>query len=286
MGDMSENNQPRYGAMSSPDNPGVLNGQEYYAPAPNAGQVPAGSSPLSGASDGAPSQTPDPFAGTQPVQQPLGTGFPQHSPAFSPIGGGVPEPRSNAKMPSFGGPIATLVIGIVLMLVVAPTVFIVMMVHYAFDMADAFTNDRLENMQVVAPGKAFTVAGTDNTVLLLKESGQWQCTVQSKAGKRYAVAEDMSNENDDQVDVMGLGWVGSVDLPKGTYTAQCYGANGKTPSEIGIVDETSYLGVIMPVLIPFVVSTVIGIAGVAMTVVGTVLLVKRNRKKKQIMGLG
>ena len=190
-----------------------------------------------------------------------GTSYPG---AAAPQGYGAPAPVVMPKLPGRGGAITTLVLGVVLMVIIAPIVFFATMVAGV-----AGTEGNSVKGGTTANGSVVTVT-TDGVFM-----------VQAGGGKDPSCsligADNKSYELEPYAGSLGAYLVEHV--PAGSYVLHCDGiANGANITAFNASPEV----VTKVFAMPFVWGTVVGVAGLIVLIVGIVLLVNVNGKRRRI----
>lgn len=305
---LSEGGAPSYGAISSQEGEWMLNGErrsgiasEYMA-RQNATQQSTGeqtekagssfgngstasSTPTSSGSQSDYPQNPD-FSTGAPTSFPqtLGSDYPYPNGVtpntLGSLGNlsGLNQPRPR-KLPGRGWAITTLIGGIVLCLLIAPLVFFGTLVVKALGVA--------EHMETVSGQSTITVEDdfseyTLVTVLSDKKEG-WDCEVR-KDGSKISPADDGDGYSNFQAN--------SND--KSTVFSKVYQLTGKHKLEVSCTnssDPGAKVSQIMVlrhvsaqiVLTPLIISSIVGLLGLVVTIVGIVWLVKRNRARHEIL---
>ena len=171
--------------------------------------------------------------------------------AAAPQGYGVPAPVPMPKLPGRGGAITALVLGVVLMVIVAPIVFFATMIAGV-----AGTEGNAVNGGTTANGSVVTV--TADGVFMVRGDAHREL-------EPYAGSEDVYLVEN---------------VPAGSYVLQCDGiASGANISAFNASPEVVTRVFAMPVLW----GTIVGVAGLIVLIVGIVLLVTVNGKRRRIM---
>lgn len=230
--------------------------------------------PTAGA-DGAPAPSApvSPSVGEQgaPISSVSPSGAPQGSPwahggTAAPQGvPGAPTVAGPAKLPSRVGPVLTGIGGVLLMLIVAPVVFIV----------TAFSGMNLSSMinsaQEVASGDTVTVDSSGG-LIVSAHPDVYSCSVTPSAGGE-AVPLSRLDSASGAWSVFGLA--------PGDYTLSCVG-------EAGLGQLAAFSGVSPDDITDGAISgltwgSVVGLIGLVVLVVGIVWLVKVNRRRRAIV---
>ncbi len=237
--------QPQYGQRS----PG-------WAPeSPQQGGSGAGAAPSS-------SQTPWPQYGQTSHPSP-GAPWPQ---AGQPSGGGYPPagpPSAPAvALPSRAGSIATLVAGAVLMVVIAPIVFFSVM------FGGMNISDLMSSAATVQSGDTVQVDESGTYIVTSLDDASLSCTLTGQDG----TVLQLQNAAGESTVAMGSG------IPAGSYTLDCGASStsmvGMTGASVDSVAHASIQAVLW--------ATVIGIVGLVALIVGIVMLVQVNRRRRDL----
>ena len=197
--------------------------------------------------------------GTAPVN-PAVQGY-----AASPYGVPAPAPMALPAMPGRGLAVSTLVIGILLMVLIAPSVFFGMLISSAASTSGNYVEGGTKDN-----GSLVTVTADGHYMVQAPGSTDPFCSLIDSDTKRYQLQR---YDGQDGV-YMASG------VPAGQYTLRCDGISANA-SIIGynaspdVVTKTFFT--------PFLWATGFGVAGVIATIVGIVLLVKVNGKRRRIM---
>lgn len=177
---------------------------------------------------------------------------------------GAPAPVAMPKLPGRGGAVTTLVLGVVLMIIVAPIVFFATMIAGV-----AGTDGNAVKGGTTANGSVVTV--TADGVFMVRGDAHKDPSC-SLIG-----ADDKSYELEPYADSEDVYLVEHV--PAGSYVLQCDGiANGANITAFNASPEV----VAKVFAMPFVWGTVVGVVGLILLIVGIVLLVKVNGKRRRI----
>ncbi len=233
---------PVYGQPGSSPNPYGPPGGQPSGGVPE--QVPA-SSPWGSGYPGYPDQQPP------PGQQPPTGGMPYP-------GAGYPQPgMPHGTPPGRTGPIVTIVLGAVTMLVIAPVVaFFVMMAAVPVD-------DILDGSVIVYDGDSVSI-GEEGRLTLFPDSLGVSCDLIGQDGKVTPMQEDPYTNH---LEARGL--------EPGIYQVDCEGLSPE--EEMLNMDFDDLFSVGMKGLV---VGTVLGVGGLVALIVGIVWLVKRNKQRK------
>lgn len=235
--------QPRYGQRSDNWVPPVQQpGSAYSQPQPQP-QFPASG----------PTGTPGPYPGPAAPQG-------QYPPPGYPPQGSVGTP---VKIPSRAGAVWALVVGLVMAIIIAPGVAVGIIVS-AFDYG-RMASGAMETYD----GGTVTVDDT-GVIALISATGT---TPQGCSITDGSSSWELYQESDSGI-VVGRG------ITPGTYTLSCSGGTSSGTLFFFGGDELS--GIMSSVMSAFVWGTVIGLVGLALTIVGIVFLVRKNRQIKEI----
>lgn len=242
--DSSSTPWPQYGQLSgqgtsasSAPQPGTPNGGAYGAP--STGQP--YSAPTPGAAPGAP------------------FGTPYGAPAGAPYGGGQPGPA----LPGRGGGIALLIGGLISMLIIAPTVFLLVL---------------LGGMNLGEIARSATPVTSGQTVTI-NEDGTY--TVIANRGDVYGCSLTDSSGVEKQMDYYASTsptfWV--QDLTPGNYVLNCQTEGTVDMVGIGGLTVDTATSATLAALGW---STLVGFIGLALTIWGIVKIVRVNRQRREI----
>ena len=200
-------------------------------------------------------------AGQQGAVPTNGTPYPG---AATPQGYGAPAAVVMPKLPGRGGAITTLVLGVALMVIIAPIVFFATMIAGL-----AGTEGNEVNGGTTANGSVVTVTADGVFMVRGDADKDPSCSLIGADDKSYELEPYAGNE--------GVYLVEHV--PAGSYVLQCDGiASGAKISAFNASPE-----VVAKVFgMPFVWGTVVGVTGLIVLIVGIVLLVKVNGKRRRI----
>lgn len=185
--------------------------------------------------------------------------------AAAPQGYGVPAPVPMPKLPGRGGAITALVLGVVLMVIVAPIVFFATMIAGV-----AGTEGNAVNGDTTANGSVVTV--TADGVFMVRGDAHRDpfCSLIGADDRSYELEPYAGSEDVYLVE----------NVPAGSYVLQCDGiASGANISAFNASPEVVTRVFAMPVLW----GTIVGVAGLIVLIVGIVLLVTVNGKRRRIM---
>ena len=184
----------------------------------------------------------------------VGNPNPQNAPQAYPGGAyGAPAPMAMPKLPGRAPGITTLVIGILLMVVVAPIVFFGIMIAGV----------------TKTEGNAVKGGTTANSSIVTVTADP-ACFLMDAGGTLYQLTPYKDNE----------GVYTASGIPAGQYKLQCERiASSATVVAFNASPEVMTQAFVMP----FVWGTVVGVAGLVVTIIGVVLLVKVNGKRRRIM---
>lgn len=190
-----------------------------------------------------------------------GTSYPG---AAAPQGYGAPAPVFMPKLPGRGGAITTLVLGVVLMVIIAPIVFFATMVAGV-----AGTEGNSVKGGTTANGSVVTVT-TDGVFMVQAGGGKDpSCSLIGADNKSYELEPYDGSQGAYLVE----------HVPAGSYVLHCDGiANGANITAFNASPEV----VTKVFAMPFVWGTVVGVAGLIVLIVGIVLLVNVNGKRRRI----
>ena len=190
-----------------------------------------------------------------------GTSYPG---AAAPQGYGAPAPVVMSKLPGRGGAITTLVLGVVLMVFIAPIVFFATMIAGV-----AGTDGNAVKGGTTANGSVVTVTADGIFMVRADAHKDPSCSLVGADDKSYEL-EPYAGSEDVYL---------AENLPAGSYVLQCDGiASGANITAFNASPEV----VTKVFALPFVWGTVVGVVGLILLIVGIVLLVKVNGKRRRI----
>ena len=183
-------------------------------------------------------------------------------------GGGYAGPTAVVMpdMPSRAPGVVTLVIGVLLMIIVAPIVLIMTM-----GMGITSAAESVGNEAILRNGDSVTVTSEGQYTLMIGEAGATSCSLVDSSGVSHRM-----QSYDDQNNLYT-----ASNLSSGTYKIDCdlvtsgtdiFGFNGNAED-----------AVIQMFVMPFVWATVVGVIGLILLIVGIVLLVKANGKRRRLV---
>jgi len=162
------------------------------------------------------------------------------------------------KMPGRGAGITTLVLGIVLMLFIAPAVFFGMMIYGVSQTgANSIHGGTTNN------GDSVTVTASGDFTVQVRVDTDPACSLVDSSGAMYSLRP--SADADDTYTASGV--------PAGPYRIYCAGLSND--SSFYAVNSTPD-AVTKTFVVPFVWGSVVGVTGLICLIVGIVLLVKVN----------
>jgi len=169
------------------------------------------------------------------------------------------------KMPGRGAGITTLVLGIVLMLFIAPAVFFGMMIYGVSQTgANSIHGGTTNN------GDSVTVTASGDFTVQVRVDTDPACSLVDSSGAMYSLRP--SADAGDTYTASGV--------PAGPYRIYCAGLSND--SSFYAVNATPD-AVSKTFVVPFVWGSVVGVSGLICLIVGIVLLVKVNGKRRRIM---
>ena len=189
-----------------------------------------------------------------------GTSYPG---AAAPQGYGAPAPVVMPKLPGRGGAITTLVLGVVLMVAIAPIVFVAtIFVGVAGTDGNAVKGGTTANDSIV------TVTA-DGNFTVTTDGADPACVLMDAGGKLYQLTPYKDKK----------GVYTASGIPAGQYKLRCE----RIASSANITAFNASPEAVTKVFVmPFVWGTVVGVAGLIGLIVGIVLLVKVNGKRRRI----
>ena len=168
------------------------------------------------------------------------------------------------ELPGRGGSVAMIVVGVVLMLIVAPVVFFVVLAIGATNLYDS------SNIPIYSNGDTVTISDSGTFTLLFDEATEApMCTLRGDGGDYEMTAISSSGQE--------VAFVDSV--PAGEYQLDCENVEGR--QMIGM--DGAIFGDLAAKAGPaLIISAVIGIVGLVLLIWGIVKLVKVNRERRNI----
>ncbi|MDO5747776.1 MAG: hypothetical protein Q4P66_09000 [Actinomycetaceae bacterium] len=272
--------EPQFGAMATPDQPGQLNGQDYYP-----GSV-AQQQPYSGSDShkddtyyqdhlrrqGGASSSDFGHHGRSITDGIAGMGQPG-------VPGQPPIQTEPQPLPSRTWPIVLTVGGFVTSLVIAPIVFFVMTVYSFSGLIDVNNPEEVAVGKSIELGKPIDVTQEGESLLLIAPNAEWQCdAINEDNGSKVHFAP----ENKTSSDPHEVLWSGSAELSKGTYTFECTNPDNVEATTVSYIDAETVIGAGLGILGAFGIGTLLGIGGLIIGIVGVVWLVRRNKERRKI----
>lgn len=200
-------------------------------------------------------------AGQQNAVPTNGTSYPG---AAAPQGYGAPAPVVMPKLPGRGGAVTTLVLGVVLMVIIAPVVFFATMIAGL-----AGTDSNSVKGGTTDNGSVVTVTADGYFTVMPSSPKDPACSLIGADDKSYKLEPYAGS------DTMYV----ASGVPAGSYQLKCDGiASGAKINAFNASPEV----VAMVFAMPFVWGTVVGVVGLILLIVGIVLLVKVNGKRRRI----
>ena len=177
---------------------------------------------------------------------------------------GVPAPVAMPKLPGRGGAVTTIILGIVLMIIVAPLVVLAMVISGATgapgQSVEGGTKENGDIVTVTADGH-YMVGGTGG-----KEP---ECSLIGRDDEVYKL-EPYDGHDDAYL---------ASDVPAGEYKLDC---DGISASESITGYNTTPEVMTKVVFAPLLWGSGVGVAGLVVLIVGIVLLVKVNGKRRRM----
>lgn len=213
-----------------------------------------------------------PFAGQQPDQP--ATPWPQYGQQAAPDQSGsaygqqaVPAAyAAPPQLPSRAPGVLCIVLGLVLMIIVAPVVFFSTAVS---SITDEFSN-AASGVQRLSNGGGVTLESQDGYFLqVVPPDTATACSLTDSGGQSYAMQKQDSSGS----------LFSAEGLRPGSYTVECAGASD-TATFIGlpfsgdILQNSARSSLIW--------STVVGVTGVGVLILGIVLVVRANKRRRDI----
>ena len=200
-------------------------------------------------------------AGQQSAMPANGTSYPG---AAVPQGYGAPAPVAMPKLPGRGGAVTTLVLGVVLMVIIAPIVFFATMIAGV-----AGTNSNQVKGGPTDNGSVVTVTADGDFTVQGDAHKDPACSLIGADGKSYKLE---SYAGSDEV-------YAASGVPAGSYQLKCDGI--ASTEQINAFNASPEV-IAKVFLMPFVWGTIVGVVGLIVLIVGIVLLVKVNGKRRRI----
>jgi putative membrane protein len=172
-------------------------------------------------------------------------------------------------MPTVKGPskapgIILIVLGVLASFVAAPILFFVLWFQGAVDMKDAVLNGA-----VIANGSAVEVAGVGSYMIMISGGEATTCKMVDSGNNAYDMSPFQSDKSIYYID----------GLNKGTYTVRCEGVDQKASMSGMSMSPNDFTNTVGN---SFLWSTVVGVSGVVLLIVGIVLVVRAGSKRKEL----
>ncbi|QPK81064.1 hypothetical protein G7Y41_08485 [Schaalia sp. ZJ405] len=245
---------PRYGELSSSESSaGDFHAQTSSSSFPENSGMHGGTGSTNGSASGSPYAT-----GTNAAAQ----GYPGQAatvPGGYPGTGPAGAPMTPGKAPSRAPAITTLIVGILLSVVVAPIAF------FGILFGALGNSGVMSSALPVTSGDTVTVDSTGTYMVVAPNGRDVACTLSNDTGEH-------------PMDPMGDGVSYGMGLEAGDYTLTCTGATGLTMYGFTGADPSALTSA---VLWSFGIGTLLGIGGVILAIIGIVLLVKANRRRRE-----
>ena len=200
-------------------------------------------------------------AGQQSAMPANGTSYPG---AAAPQGYGAPAPVAMPKLPGRGGAVTTLVLGVVLMVIIAPIVFFATMIAGV-----AGTGSNSVQGGATANGSVVTVTADGDFTVMASSSKDPACSLVGADNKSYKLEPYAGSGNT---------YVASG-VPAGSYQLKCDGI--ASTEKINAFNASPEV-IAKVFAMPFLWGTIVGVVGLIVLIVGIVLLVKVNGKRRRI----
>ncbi len=209
-----------------------------------------------------------PGAPQQPHPQQAGPGGPTYGAAYPgaqppqqyPGYGPVPPPEN---LPSRTWPIVTLVAGVIAMVIVAPALLVTMTIS-GLDISSL-----ADGSMSVYNGGAVVVDDSESIVFIAQGNQDPNTCTLSQGDTEIILYQESAT-----------GLVSGNGIPSGTYTVQCDIPDGAGLYAFGGDQMT---GMFSGVASGLIWSSIVGVLGLAATIVGIVWLVRRNRARREIL---
>lgn len=213
-----------------------------------------------------------PFAGQQPDQP--ATPWPQYGQQAAPEQSGsaygqqaVPAAyAAPPQLPSRAPGVLCIVLGLVLMIIVAPVVFFSTAVS---SITDEFSN-AASGVQRLSNGGGVTLESQDGYFLqVVPPDTATACSLTDSGGQSYAMQKQDSSGS----------LFSAEGLRPGSYTVECAGASDTAtfiglPFSGGVLESSARSSLIW--------STVVGVTGVGVLILGIVLVARANKRRRDI----
>ncbi len=237
------NDEPRYGQRSSDSEPISSSSDSQQTPWPQYGAVDAQAETTYGSYSGAQAQ--------QNAQTP--DAVPQG------WAGGYPVPV--VKLPGRAGPIALMIVGVLVAVIVAPVAFFVTI------FSGISTPSFMNSMTPISSGDTVQVDESGVYVVAAQSGDVYSCDLRSASGVV-------------PLEATGHGIFIGSNLTEGTYTVECQMEG--TSHLLGITGVTVD-AITGSVLTGLLIGTVIGLIGCVMLIAGIVWIVMVGRRRKAIL---
>lgn len=269
---MNDEQEPQYGQKATPEQPGTLNGHDYYPGQPGGTNQPA---------SGGPGDAYDPHHTLPPMQGNHGSGY---QPINSGMAGGGGDPfKPDADLPSRRWPIAVTVIGAVTMVVLAPIVFFAMIMGSVSSAVGLDNPGESPFLSSVESGDVVTMDKEGKAIVFIEKMDSWNCTFTNEdTNHKTAVVKDSAWQDADPMNEE-RSWSGIAHLKAGDYRIDCVNDNNQPATGMRVVTDQEFLDVGKGALTAFTVATTIGFIGMGLLIWGIIWLVKRNKERKIIV---
>ncbi|WP_314569052.1 hypothetical protein [uncultured Actinomyces sp.] len=168
-------------------------------------------------------------------------------------------------MPSRASGIVALVLGIVMMVLIAPIAFFATM---AIGLTSSVED--LSNGRALGNGASVTVTDKGSYSVMIGDGSASSCALVDSNNKSYALNPYEGSNT----------LFSGSDLSAGTYKIQC---QGLTPgAEVAGFNGSAEQLANKAIVVPLIWGTVVGVGGLVVMIVGVVLLVKVNGKRRRL----
>ncbi|WP_297555426.1 hypothetical protein [uncultured Actinomyces sp.] len=212
-------------------------------------------------------------ANGQPGYGQPGYGQPGYGPAYGQNGyhGGG---RAPMQLPGRGGSIAMIVIGVIMMLVIAPAAFFMSFVVGAVKGLDTSSFEPVPN------GGTIEVGSSGVVTVVYSSNKPGTDGLDSNVGEVTPSCNLVGKSDTYPLKPVGDGeGAMATDLPAGTYTLNCNNADGQNILAFGGEFFDDVISSIGPSMI---ISAIVGFAGLALLIWGIVKLASVNRERRAI----
>ena len=168
-------------------------------------------------------------------------------------------------MPSRASGIVALVLGIVMMVLIAPIAFFATMAVGVTSSVEDLSNGR-----ALGNGASVTVTDKGSYSVMIADGSASSCALVDSNNKSYTLNPYEGSNT----------LVAASDLPAGASKSQC---QGRTPgAEVAGFNGSAEQLANKAIVVPLIWGTVVGVGGLIVMIVGVVLLVKVNGKRRRL----